>query len=474
MKNSSLKSLALVASAAMLVFVSCSKPEPKTEEPKDESVEIELDKSSVEMAVGATATLNVKKGNGDYSVNVSKENIASAVLSGTKITITGIAAGETDATVSDKAGKSASFSIKVSEKPAEYVKLVLEDNELVVMAGKSGAVLITAGNGGYSASSNDETIATAAIDGNGVIVTGVSAGDAVVTVTDAGEKSAKIYVTVKKEVDKTPYGINMGEGHGWGDVGTHLILRCPIVRTYSEEYDFTKMSAATIECLVKINENPVYWYDDNGGNWLNSIMGNPDYFWLRVNNPTVDKDDYPSDFKFNANVDGVELNSASVAYGEWHHVALTFKNGEINLYLDGELAETGAANISMLDLTKTNAPNKWEDQEAAVYNKYYDFFLGCWNQSRWLNGSMAEARLWSVARSAEQLAANATFLDVDDEEAAYGLLAYWKLRGEYDEEIGDFSEICKDYSENHFDLEELSGNAPTQTMIKVPYGEYAE
>lgn len=472
MKKMSLLGVSVLAT--MLAFVaSCDKSEPK--EPEKETVDIKLDKSSVEIEKGSATSLNILSGNGAYSVSVADEKVATAEISGTTITIKGLSSGDTKATVKDKSSKTASFTIKVTEADkGETVKLVLEDNELSIMKGETGSVLIVSGNGSYFVASSDESVATASIEGNGVLVEGVSAGDAVITVTDAKEMSAKLYVTVKQRVDKTPYAINLGEGHGNGDVGTHLILRCPIVRTYSEEYDFSKMSAVTIECLVKLNENPVYWFDDPHGNWLNSIMGSPDYFWLRANNPTCDKDDYPSDFKFNACVDGVELNSQPILYGTWHHVALTFKNGEINLYVDGELAETGAANISYVDLTKTNLSKKWEDQEAGIYDKYYDFFLGCWNQSRWLNGCLSEARLWSVARSAEQLAANATFLDVDDEEASYGLIAYWRLRGEYDEEIGDLSEILKDYSGNNFNLEELSGNAPVETMVKVAYGEYAE
>jgi len=462
-----LPALAIFFAAA--ISSSCTKS-PET----PEAVDLVLDKTSVEMNAGSTETVSITKGNDGYSVKVAAENIASATLSGKTITVSGIAAGSTTATVSDKQGKIATLSIKVNEKPKEYVDIELDTDEICVMEGQTGAVLILKGNGGYKVSSADASVATASLEGNGILINGISQGQTQVTVTDDGQKKATVDVTVTQAVDQTAYGVNMGEGYGFGNVGSHVILRCPIVRTYSEEYDFTRMSAATIECLVKINENPTYWFDDDGGNWLNSLMGSPDYFWLRINNPTVDKDDYPSDFKFNAAVDGVELNSASFPYGEWHHVALTFKNGEINLYVDGELAETGAANISYLDLTKTNAPVKWEDQEARIYNKYYDFFLGCWNQSRWLNGCMSEARLWSVARSAEQLSANATFLDVNDEEASYGLIAYWKLRGEPDPESGDISEILKDYSENSFDLEELSGNPFTQTMIKVPYGENAD
>ncbi len=462
----------LAVSAAVLMFVSCNKSEPK-DEPVVNPVELELDKTTVEMQAGASDEVNVTAGNGDYVVSVADPEIATASVSGTKIGINALAAGKTTVTVSDKASKKAVISVTVSEK-GEKAKLTLEDNELSIMEGESGAILIISGNGGYTASSADEAVATATIEGNGVIVEGKGAGETVVTVSDAEGLTAKIYVSVSELMDKTPYGINMGEGYGWGKVGTHLILRCPIVRTYSEEYDFSKMSAATIECLVKLNENPVYWFDDDGGNWLNSIMGSPDYFWLRVNNPTVDKEDYPSDFKFNALVDGVELNSQPIPYGEWHHVALTFKNGEINLYVDGELAETGAANISYVDLTKVNLSKKWEDQEAGIYDKYYDFFLGSMNQQRWLNGCMSEARLWSVARSAEQLAANATFLDVKDEANSYGLVAYWRLQGEYDEQIGDMTRILKDYSGNDFHLEEISGNAPTETMVKVVYGEYAQ
>ena len=461
-----LKLTVLAAIAAMLVPVSCTK---ENENNSASEVELKLDRNSVEITAGRSATVIITSGNGGYSVSIANPQIATATVSDSKITVSGKAEGETEATVTDKASKKATISIKVTASK-ETVELTLETEELTVQKGTRNTVSITSGNGGYTVSSDNESVATAVVEDSGVIVSGVEEGNAVITVTDAAGKSAEINVTVNAAIDKTPYGINMGEGHGGGDVGSHIILRCPIVRTYSADYDFTKMSAATIECLVKINENPVPWMDNNTSNWMNSIMGNPDYFWLRVNHPTLGDGSYPTNFKFNAIVEGVELNSQPMTYGTWHHVALTFKNGDINLYVDGELAETGAAGFGLLDLTKANVPTKWEDHDAGIYNKYYDFFLGCWNQSRWLNGCMAEARLWSVARSADQLSANATFLDVDDEEAAYGLLGYWKLRGEYDAVVGDMSEILKDYSPNHFDLEELSGNSPTATMVTVDYG----
>ena len=144
-------------------------------------------------------------------------------------------------------------------------------------------------------------------------------------------------------------------------------------------------------------------------------------------------------------------------------VALTFKAGTVKLYLNGELAEEGTSSQDFVDLTLiNNLPKKWEDEAQGIYYQYYDFFLGQWNQSRFLNGCMAEARLWSVARSDDQIADNATYLDINDEVGCYGLLGYWKLSG--DEETA-----LKDYSPNHMDAEILGENTFVTTDVPVEY-----
>jgi len=265
---------------------------------------------------------------------------------------------------------------------------------------------------------------------------------------DFTEKNVEVTNSIPKA-----YGLDFGEGYGWGGEGSHATLRFSIHNenaekgyAYSTKYDFTAMSQVTLECLVKFNHS-IPWGDAPGKNFLNQIMGNPDYFGMRLNHSNGDENTAPTKAKVNCQIPGCELNSCEIDLSKWHHVALTFNDGTAKVYVDGTLCESNANCDKTIDLTKSNIGE----------SKYYDFFLGCYNQGRWLNGSMAEARVWSVERTADQLAANAYSVDATTE----GLVAYWKLRGT------TWAEICADYTTNDFDLEHLNANPIVAANVPV-------
>ena len=338
--------------------------------------------------------------------------------------------------------------------PAEE-ELVLSKTSVCVSEKGTDIVSIVSGNGGYGVQSDNEDVVKATVNESNIIISAVAVGSAGIKVTDAAGKTASVAVKVTPQAK----GVNMGVGYGGGNLGTHTIVRVPIVQKYSDVYDFSHMSAVTMECMVMF-PSFLKWEDTSTGNWLNSIMGAGDNFWLRLND-NANQDG--TTIKVNAVVPGIELNTAVIEAGKWYHVALTFKAGTVKLYLNGELAEEGTSSQDFVDLTLiNNLPKKWEDEAQGIYYQYYDFFLGQWNQSRFLNGCMAEARLWSVARSDDQIADNATYLDINDEVGCYGLLGYWKLSG-------DEGTALKDYSPNRMDAEILGENTFVATDVPVEY-----
>lgn len=76
------------------------------------------------------------------------------------------------------------------------VNLTLEKAEVTVDVGKTVEVKITQGNGGYIVTPTSTAIATAVEKDKVVTITGVAAGETVVTVKDKEGKSAPIKVTV--------------------------------------------------------------------------------------------------------------------------------------------------------------------------------------------------------------------------------------------------------------------------------------
>lgn len=105
----------------------------------------------------------------------------------------------------------------------------------------------------------------------------------------------------------------------------------------------------------------------------------------------------------------------ALASGRWYHVAFTFDQptGKAILYINGEKA----------------AESTWDTPEFDLASDGGGFFVGkvagfMWGE-RPFYGKMSEVRLWSVARSENQIKQNMLNVDPNSD----GLYAYYKLNG---------------------------------------------
>ena len=101
--------------AAMLSLSSCQKEENNSNEPSGETKPLTLASSSVEVKAGETATVEITSGNGGYNVVSASEETATATVSGTTITVSGVKAGSTIITVSDAAKQAKPLQVKVTK-----------------------------------------------------------------------------------------------------------------------------------------------------------------------------------------------------------------------------------------------------------------------------------------------------------------------------------------------------------------------
>ncbi len=137
-----------------------------------------------------------------FAAASSDDAVATASVSGSNVTINGVAAGAATVTVtaSDPGGLSATQSIGVTVEAANLAPVgegIIDDQGMVV--GDEVTVDVSANFSDpdddeltYAATSDDTTVATVLIDGAMVTITAVGAGSATVTVTatDPGELSA--------------------------------------------------------------------------------------------------------------------------------------------------------------------------------------------------------------------------------------------------------------------------------------------
>lgn len=145
-----------------------------------------------------TAEFNITDGNGNYKISVADENIATATLDGTHVTLNGLKNGTTTVTITDWAKYSSVVNVKVKED----FELKLGKTELVMFLGENDNELvnIVSGNGGYQVVSSDNDIATAELNEEGKIsVTAQSSGFCNVTVSDADGNKTPLKIRVCDE-----------------------------------------------------------------------------------------------------------------------------------------------------------------------------------------------------------------------------------------------------------------------------------
>lgn len=104
--NKKLLCLLMFVFSLGLTFTACSSDD-------DDPVNLTLEKSETSVDQGTTVTVKITQGNGDYKVNSASDAIATASISGDVITVSGVAAGETTVTVTDKDKKTATLKVTV-------------------------------------------------------------------------------------------------------------------------------------------------------------------------------------------------------------------------------------------------------------------------------------------------------------------------------------------------------------------------
>ena len=123
--------------------------------------------------------------------------------------------------------------------------------------------------------------------------------------------------------------------------------------------------------------------------------------------------------------------------GKWTHVACVFDNGKSTVYFDGRKV-LDAANANRSSVTW----GAYGNDKGETSGRY--FWLGySYEGNRFLDGELAEVRIWDHCLTEEEINKEAHFYFVDP--ASEGLVAYWKM----DDGAGT---VLKDSSPNGNDL----------------------
>lgn len=191
---------------------------------------------------------------------------------------------------------------------------------------------------------------------------------------------------------------------------------------FNDDPKFNNLTNFTMEALVRPNKF---------GKLISTLMGIEGHFLLRFGDAGVP--DNQLQVACNTNRTNSDLQ---VQTGVWTHIAVTFDNGTVTVYMNGvpKLSENvGRSSVNL------GAKHHNEENGSRVFWIGYSY-----ESARYFDGDISEVRIWNRTLTKEEISAPMHFYTVDPD--SEGLISYWK----FDDEAGS---VIKDYSSSGYNLQ---------------------
>ena len=371
----------------------------------------------------------IDKGNGGYKIEyrtgdnepTETSAIAEASVSGNMITIEPKARGSVDVIVTDQKGSSETIAVTVN--PYELELAGGASSITVEGFANTASVAIARGNGGYELSAltddNRKYIESATIDdNNNIVIKAKWLGTTTLKLSDEAGKSMDVPVTVAPVAAElsSDYCFRMG------------------IKEYIEQHsDFDQQDQLTFEMVFY----PTY------SRSLQSFIGLEGVFLLRCQGDAGDTDlrfeiatkihkdpgnlsgDTHNDPRFRSQQ---RMGSDRQGNGQWYHIAIVF---------DGTQSSTKEAYKMYINGVREDLTPASEDYANVSPDPYLvlsdvngdeALMIGRSGNSEYRLGycAVAQARMWTVARTEEQIKADmCTYYTPEEAKAKEGLAGYW-------------------------------------------------
>lgn len=176
--------------------------------------------------------------------------------------------------------------------------------------------------------------------------------------------------------------------------------------------DVSQISVITVEALIRVSD---FGAVGNKSEKISTLFGVEDQFLIRIGDSGFPENQVQlvyNKYKFPSSGDP----ALGLPTKQWVHVAVVWDGttGERIIYHDGK----------QISYMQTSARGT-VDLSPAITRPCY---IGkAYNDLRWLEGDIAELRVWNVQRTAQELIDNRYTIDPESEEVKGKLYAYWKF-----------------------------------------------
>lgn len=150
---------------------------------------------SVVVAPAASGLYKVGGGTSIYTVSSSNVTVATAVISGSDLTITGISSGVANVVVRDSIAGTLTIQVTVAAGPLTPL-FTTSASDIVVVPATSPTYTIGGGRAPYAVSSSNVSVVTTSLSGATLTLNGIAAGAAKVVVSDSTGATVSINVTI--------------------------------------------------------------------------------------------------------------------------------------------------------------------------------------------------------------------------------------------------------------------------------------
>lgn len=217
-------------------------------------------------------------------------------------------------------------------------------------------------------------------------------------------------------------------------------IEFPLMDTPGEVADaYNGLTALTYEALVNVDRFDLN--NKDGVCNISTVMGVEQYLLLRIGDANFERQCLQFDGSGNGSQFGKlpsKSDPAKKLYsGSWYHVACTYDQNErvARIYVNGKLIDE----VKEAGVAGPTADNKITlAMRALGMPEAYQFFIGkSYNDFRPSQGKIAEARVWRVARTGDEIWKN--MYRIENPKDQKDLIGYWKFNdGE--------GNVVKDYS----------------------------
>lgn len=369
--------------------LSCTKDESET------AINIQLSTNEVNISANETVTVDIIEGNGQYTARSSNADLLTATVSGDKIEIkakNNVTYAEAVVYVADVYDKRS--EIKVFLKNASG--LTSSKEQIVLSSVQSTeSFTVTGLSSEYSVEFTDPAIASFTKKDGGFVVTGKRRGETKLIITDKYAGKTEILINVQGD----PMALAFGESlFGYANFEDLLVVNQSI----------ESLEQVTFEMTCKINSY----------RGLQTFLGLEGQLIVRGKN-----DDYRETHPIQIAGLGDKImleTSSSFNLNEWMNIALVVDCSQSEVLDKYKLYINGVQD----QLVVVRSDETHQSINLASSNEGNRFVVGrAFGQDfRAIRGTVAEARVWTTARTKEQIAANLCSLQEDSEQ---GLLAQW-------------------------------------------------